>query len=106
MDHVSAHPPHPVEHEHPPEKLYIKIAILLAVLTAIEVALYYVKAGSLNTPVLIVLMIAKFFFVAGYFMHLKFDSRIFRRFFILGIVLATAIYTIVLLSFLLTVFKK
>jgi hypothetical protein len=32
-------------------------------------------------------------------MHLKFDSKIFRRFFILGIILAMAIYGVVLWTF-------
>ena len=106
MTSIPAQSPHPVEHEHPGPKLYVRIAIILAVLTAIEVALYYIDVGALGTPALLILMVAKFIFVAGYFMHLKFDSRTFRRFFLTGIILAISIYTIVLLSFFLTVFKK
>jgi hypothetical protein len=37
--------------------------------------------------------------VAWFFMHLKQDSRIFTRLFVTGILLAVAVYTIVLLTF-------
>jgi hypothetical protein len=41
----------------------------------------------------------KFFLVAMWFMHLRFDSKIFRRLFVAGIVLATIVFGIVLLTF-------
>jgi hypothetical protein len=37
--------------------------------------------------------------VAGYFMHLKFDSSTFRRFFVTGIVLALLVFGVVLVWF-------
>ena len=87
---------HGGEHAHPTERNYMIIALILAVITAGEVALYYVDIGGAMIPTLIVMMIAKFAIVAGYFMHLKFDSVIFRGLFIAGLVLATAIYLSVL----------
>ena len=87
-------------HEHPSELQYVKVAIFLAIVTALEVAVVYI--GSLENliiPILGVMMVVKFVAVAGYFMHLKFDSRVFRRFFVLGIVLAIAIFGIVLWTF-------
>jgi hypothetical protein len=36
--------------------------------------------------------------VVGYFMHLKFDNPIVRRLFVMGIVLAVAVYVIYLLT--------
>lgn len=82
------------EHPHPGEKQYFVVALVLAVLTAIEVALYYVE--GLNDDVLIVtlgvLAILKFVGVVLYFMHLKFDSPIFSRLFVAGLVLAGAVY--------------
>lgn len=82
------------EHAHPGEKQYYVVALVLAVLTAIEVALYYVE--GLNDNVLVaalgVLAILKFVGVVLYFMHLKFDSPVFSRLFVAGLILAAAVY--------------
>jgi cytochrome c oxidase subunit 4 len=86
--------------DHPSEFQYVKIAVFLALVTAAEVAVFYIDAlKNLIIPLLGAMMLIKFLAVAGYFMHLKFDSRIFRRFFVLGIVLAIAIYGVVLWTF-------
>ena len=87
---------HGGEHAHPTERNYMIIALILAVITAGEVALYYVDIGGAMIPTLMVMMVLKFGIVAAYFMHLKFDSVLFRRFFIAGLVLATAVYVSVL----------
>ena len=83
---------HGAGHAHPGDALYIYVALFLAVMTAIEVALYYVDIGGATIPTLIVLMVIKFGAVAGWFMHLKFDSRLFRRLFVSGLVLAILVY--------------
>lgn len=86
---------HEAEHHgpaHPSDKQYVMIGLILGVLTLIEVGLYYVDIGSLNNTTLILLAIAKFFIVAAFFMHLRFDRPILRRLFITGIVLAIAVY--------------
>ena len=86
--------------DHPNEFQYVKIAVFLAIVTALEVAVFYIGAlQNLIIPILSAMMLIKFIAVAGYFMHLKFDSRIFRRFFVLGIILAMAIYGVVLWTF-------
>ncbi|MGH2758668.1 MAG: hypothetical protein ACRDKJ_03785, partial [Actinomycetota bacterium] len=54
---------------------------------------------SVLSAALLVMMVIKFAFVGLWFMHLRFDSPIFRRLFVGGIILAMAIYTVVLLSF-------
>jgi cytochrome c oxidase subunit 4 len=99
-EHVSAADFRPTGHEHPSERQYIIVALILGVITAIEVAVYYL---DLSKAVLIVVLLVcaavKFTMVALWFMHLRFDSRIFRRLFATGIVLAFAVYTIVLLTF-------
>ncbi|MFM8388113.1 MAG: cytochrome C oxidase subunit IV family protein, partial [Actinomycetota bacterium] len=56
---------------------YVKVAAILAALTALEVATYFVDFGPFFMPVLLTLMCVKFFIVVSYFMHLKFDSKIF-----------------------------
>ncbi len=43
--------------------------------------------------------IVKFTTVVAFFMHLRFDSRLFRRLFVLGLVLAIFVFTIVLTTF-------
>ena len=87
------------EHEHPPDRVYVYIALLLAFFTAIEIALYYVEVGDAEIPALLTLMVVKFAIVAMYFMHLKFDSKIANRMFLIGIVLALGVYIAALATF-------
>ena len=93
---------HELEH-HPSPRKYVWIATILAIVTAIEVAIYYIPSiadrPGLLIPSLLFFALIKFIMVAGYFMHLKFDSPIFRRFFITGLVLALAVFGIVLWYF-------
>lgn len=84
------------------DKQYLLVALGLAVLTGIEVYLSYsplkdAKAG-LALP-LLALAAIKFVIVAGFFMHLRFDSPLFRRFFVGGAVLAGFCYLAVLSAF-------
>ena len=85
---------------HPSEAKYIKIALILGAVTAVEVALYYWSFSNeaANNAVLMVLAGVKFVIVAAYFMHLKFDSRILRRLFATGFVLASFCYVAYLLT--------
>jgi cytochrome c oxidase subunit 4 len=84
---------------HPTEAQYIKIALILAVVTGIEVGLYYLKMNQgLTNTFLLALAALKFVMVAAYFMHLKFDNKILRRLFIGGFVLATGCYVAYLLT--------
>ena len=86
-------------HAHPSDATYVLIALGLAVLTAIEVGVYYLKSDHLTIVVLLVLMMFKFLIVVGYFMHLRFDSPIFRWLFFGGLITATIVYSLVLLMF-------
>ena len=88
------------EHAHPSEWRYIQIALALAIVTAAEVTVYYLSLAKLTMVIVLLAMaVVKFSLVAAFFMHLRFDSRLFRRVFITGIALAITVYTIVLLSF-------
>jgi len=78
---------------------YVIVAIILAILTAIEVSTYFVDFGPLTIPVLIVLMVIKFFTVVAYFMHLKFDHKLFGYLFYAGLFLAVAVYSGALATF-------
>ncbi len=86
---MSAHADsHGHEGAHASPKFYWMIGIILAVLTALEVAAFYMELGAAEVPLLLALSVAKFVLVVGYFMHLKFDSRIFTGVFVAGLVLA------------------
>ncbi|HJP15479.1 MAG TPA: cytochrome C oxidase subunit IV family protein [Acidimicrobiales bacterium] len=87
------------DHEHPSDQKYMQIALLLAIITAAEVATYFVDIGVVLIPTLMVMMVVKFFIVAAWFMHLRFDSNMFTRFFVSGIVLAISVYFIFLTVF-------
>lgn len=94
-----SHPDTPA-HGHPDERQYVKVAVFLAVVTAAEVAVFYVPALSgMAKWILSVMMVVKFALVAMWFMHLRFDSPIFRRFFVLGIVLSLFVFAVVLWTF-------
>lgn len=82
---------------HPSDLQYIYVALFLAVVTGIEVWLSYIEGIDKARPyLLIAAAIVKFVFVAAFFMHLKFDSKNFRRLFLVGILLALFCYLVVL----------
>jgi cytochrome c oxidase subunit 4 len=85
---------------HPSPAQYWKIAVVLAVLTAIEVGMFYIDKemdlGAFNSAILLVLAVAKFIIVVGWFMHLRFESPMLNRFFTGGFILAFSLYAIVL----------
>jgi cytochrome c oxidase subunit 4 len=98
-EHVEEHHA-PGEHAHPGPGEYIKIALILAVVTAIEVGAYYVTGipDGILSAALLGMMVVKFALVGLWFMHLRFDSRLFRRLFVTGIVLALAVYTVAMVT--------
>ena len=78
---------------HPTPFTYFKVAMTLVAITAAEVAVFYVEAlGHGIIPVLVVLSVAKFALVALFYMHLKYDDRLFSTFFVGGLVLAVAVF--------------
>jgi cytochrome c oxidase subunit 4 len=84
---------------HPGPAQYVRVAVALAVITALEVAVYYLDLpGKLLVAVLIGLASIKFSLVAAYFMHLKFDAHLLRRVFITGIILACGVYGVALFT--------
>jgi cytochrome c oxidase subunit 4 len=87
-------------HDHPAAKEYIRIGLILGVLTALEVATYYVDMDhAILIPTLLGLAVVKFVMVVMWFMHLRFDNRLYARFFVMGLALASTLYLIVLLIF-------
>jgi cytochrome c oxidase subunit 4 len=114
MSAVTTEPTH--EHEnvshdpshvaHPSDWLYVKVALFLAALTALEVATYFwedIFGSKPSTTALVLtlfpMMIIKFGTVIMYFMHLKYDNPLFRRVFLFGLGLAIVVFLIALTSF-------
>ncbi len=73
--------------------------MILAAITAAEVSVTYLGIGPLLLPVLLIMMAAKFVTVVSYFMHLKFDKRIFTFMFYMGLTLAVFVYCVALATF-------
>jgi cytochrome c oxidase subunit IV len=85
---------------HPSPKEYVRIAIILGIVTAAEVAIYYLDAvRDLLIPLLFLFALIKFTLVVLWFMHLRFDSRTYARFFVMGLAGAITLFLIVLLTF-------
>ena len=74
---------------HASVRFYWLIGGILAILTAMEVAAFYMELGSFEVPFLLALSAAKFALVVMFFMHLKFDSSVLTWLFLSGLVLAT-----------------
>ena len=83
-----------LEHaDHPDASQYIVVGIILAVFTAIEVAISFATlSADVAIPALIILTVLKFALVVMWFMHLRFDSGWYRRLFVFGLILAIAVY--------------
>jgi len=76
---------------------YLGIFILLAVLTLVETLASYLQQAAIKFPVLIALSLVKAVLVSLYFMHLKFDSRIFSYLFIAGCLLSIPLILVMLI---------
>jgi cytochrome c oxidase subunit 4 len=94
-------------HAHPTDKLFVKTAVILAVITAVEVGWSYLPwwkdAEGLTSFIeisgLLIMMMVKFVIVANVFMHLKFDKPILTRTFYFGFALAVLVYMAALTTF-------
>ncbi|MEO6627640.1 MAG: cytochrome C oxidase subunit IV family protein [Aquihabitans sp.] len=96
-----------VAHHGPTDVHYVKIAVALAVITAVEVAWSYLPVWDdatgfkafVEVAGLLLMMGVKFVVVAAQFMHLKFDNRILTRLFYGGLFLAIGVYVAALFTF-------
>ena len=86
--------------KHPTPKFYWWLALILAIVTAVEIAILEISAlDSLRAPLLILLSLIKFGAVVGFFMHLKFEKKLYQNFFAIGFVGAIILYMVVLATF-------
>ena len=89
------------DHAHPTWGTYLKAAVVLTLITAIEVWIYYVPAivaSRAFVPMLLIMSATKFIIVVLFYMHLKYDHRLFRVLFSGPLIIAAI--TIVALMFL------
>ena len=90
------------EHDqHSSDAQYWKIFIILIILTGVEVLTYFLQEdlGGALIPILITLMVVKLLLVAAYFMHLKYDAKLFGQVFWAGALLALGVYVVTLSTF-------
>lgn len=85
---------HPQEHGHPQPAEYVKIAVVLTIITGFEVSLFYlgerIGEGVASTAILI-LSALKFALVVLWYMHLKFDHKLFSYLMVGGLLLGGAV---------------
>ncbi len=84
---------------HPSPFQYVMIAVVLCVITGLEVGMYYLTNDvprALYVTILLTMAFTKFVTVVSWYMHLRTDRPIFRRLFIVGGCGALVLYTIVL----------
>jgi cytochrome c oxidase subunit 4 len=84
---------------HPTPFQYVMIAVILCVITALEVGMYYIEDDvpkGLYVAILLTMAVVKFVIVVSWYMHLRTDRLIFRRLFIVGSIGAVVLYAIVL----------
>ena len=85
---------------HPGPAEYVMVAVALGVVEALELVVYYLDVlGDAALPIMLLLTVIQFALVAMWFMHLKFDSRLFSGFFVGGMLLAGAVFVVVLVTF-------
>ena len=88
-------------HEHPTWKQYKWVALILTLITVVEVWIYYIPsfvASKLFVPALLIMSAVKFAIVVLFYMHLKYDARLFRALFTGPLIIA--VVTIISLMFL------
>ncbi|MFP5578522.1 MAG: cytochrome C oxidase subunit IV family protein [Acidimicrobiia bacterium] len=97
---------HARHEHHPSDGLYWKVGAALGFITALEVGTYFITDDPYGHElkwVLIVgllsLMVLKFVVIVSYFMHVKFDNRLFRNVFVSGLLLAVGVYLVTLTTF-------
>jgi cytochrome c oxidase subunit IV len=88
------------EHAHPGNMTYVIVGIVLAILTALEVAVIYIPAlSAVVIPILLVLTTAKFALVVMFYMHLKMDNPIFAWVFVAPMALAVFLVIALIILF-------
>ena len=79
-------------HEQPTVGTYVRVALILTVVTALEVGVIYVRRlAPVVMPLLLAMSAAKFALVALFFMHLRYESRVLTFLFVGPLLLASGL---------------
>ena len=100
VDHPPAEQEHSA-HTHPGWKTYVIVGVILTVITAVEVSAYYTPAwetSRIYVPSMLILSALKFVIVVMFYMHLKYDHKLFRALFTGPFIVAG--FTLIALMFL------
>jgi cytochrome c oxidase subunit 4 len=85
---------------HASKGTYWMIALILAIVTLLEVAVFYVPTlRAIIVPVLLALSTIKFVLVVGFFMHLRYDKQVLTGVFAGGLAVATVIVLALMVLF-------
>ena len=93
--HEPAHVDHAsmgIEKEHPTWSTYWKVALILTLVTVVEVWIYYIPsfvASKAFVPALLIMSAFKFAVVVMFYMHLRYDHKLFRVLFTGPLIIAT-----------------
>ena len=99
--HDTAHGAHGA-HAHPNGATYVKVGVILTLITVFEVWAYYVPAlvaSPFFNPGLIAMSALKFAIVVLFYMHLKYDHKLFKVLFTGPLVIAMCTITALLFLF-------
>ena len=90
-----------IEHEHPTWSTYWKVAVILTIITAAEVWVYYtsLQNSPIFVPLLLFMSVVKFAIVVLFYMHLKYDHRLFKALFTGPLIIAISTLTALLFLF-------
>lgn len=85
---------------HPRPKIYLMAALALTALTAEEITVYYVKAlQNVVAGIFMLGTVAELSLVAMFYMHLRYDSRLFAGLFVFGLLVAVSIALVLMALF-------
>ena len=92
------------QHSHPTKKFYVVIGAVLIFLTVLEILGYIGETRHLYGPgvaagIILFLSALKFLFVVGYYMHLKFDHKLFTGIFVFPALLGTLVIVACIMLF-------
>jgi cytochrome c oxidase subunit 4 len=87
---AASHGHHDPSHDVSKFQIYVQIAMLLAVITGVEIMAVYLPFPKwILVTALVVLSFVKFMFVIFFFMHLRWDKPFCTILFFIGLVLAS-----------------
>jgi cytochrome c oxidase subunit 4 len=79
-------------HEHASVRTYVRVALILTLVTALEVGVIYIRLLTpIVVPLLLAMSAAKFALVVMFFMHLRYDPRPLAAAFVGPLLLATGL---------------